>query len=285
MLDIPFHLSPFPPLTPPSLQPLPLPIPVEGPHPSLWTLGVVAGPGDAEREVWLAAPPGWDPVAGSPLPVLYLLDGQNLFDPERAYAGHWGVLETLAELGGADPMLVVGVPNLGPDRLREYSPFDDATRGPGEGLAFLRWLTGTLKPVVDAAVRTRPERRHTGIGGSSMGGLFALYAVLGGAATFGSAVVMSPALWYADRAVFRWVRRQAGPAGRIVLDVGLHEGDEAVDDARAMRDLLLERGWTPGGTLHYAEDAEGAHDEASWGRRLRERWGRIVGMLAPPRDQ
>jgi hypothetical protein len=91
---------------------------------------------------------------------------------------------------------------------------------------------------------------------------------------------MSPALWYADGAVFRWLRRQPGPVGQIHLDVGLLEGEDTVFDARRMHDLLLDRGWTLGTSLHYDEDATGDHDEASWARRLRERWVRIVGMLA-----
>ncbi len=272
------------PLTLPTipLSPLPLPIPLEGPLPSLWSLGAITGPGDAVREVQLAAPPGWDPVTGPALPVLYLQDGQNLFDPATSFAGHWGVLETLAELGGAHPMLVVGVPNLGVGRLKEYSPFDDAIRGIGEGVGYLKWLSTVVKPLVDAHCATLPGRAHTAVGGSSMGGLFAIYAVLGGAATFGAAVVMSPALWYADGAVFRWLRRQPGPVGEVYLDVGLLEGEDTVFDARRMHDLLLDRGWTLGTSLHYLEDAEGDHDEATWARRLRAQWVRIVGMISPP---
>ena len=112
-----------------------------------------------------------------------------------------------------------------------------------------------------------------------MGGLFALYAVLAGAATFGAAWALSPALWYADAAIFRWLRRQPAPVGRIHLDVGLLEGDEEVFDVRRMRDLLLDRGWTQGGTLRYLEDPEGEHDEASWGRRAEAEWPRLLAML------
>ena len=182
-------------------------------------------------------------------------------------------------------MLVLGVPNLGVGRLKEYAPFDDAIRGIGEGEGYLKWLSTVVKPLVDARCTTLPGRAHTGVGGSSMGGLFAIYALLGGAATFGAAVVMSPALWYADGAVFRWLRRQPGPVGQLYLDVGELEGDDTVFDARRMHDLLLDRGWTLGSSLHYLEDAEGDHDEASWARRLRAQWARIVGMLSPPPDR
>jgi predicted alpha/beta superfamily hydrolase len=112
-----------------------------------------------------------------------------------------------------------------------------------------------------------------------MGGLFALYALLAGAATFGAAWALSPALWYADAAIYRWLRKQPGPYGRIYLDVGVLEGEDELFDVRRMRDLLLDRGWTQGGSLRYREDPEGGHNEASWGRRLDEEWPRLVAML------
>lgn len=248
----------------------------------LHTLPAVRGPGDAVRDILVATPPGYEAHPGRRYPVTYLQDGQNLFDPDTSFAGHWSLLETLDNCGVTNPVIIVGIPNLGPDRLREYSPFDDAVRGVGEGVGYLRWLVDTVKPLVDTGFRTKPARKHTAVGGSSMGGLFALYALMAGAATFGSAWVISPALWYADDAIFRWLRRQPGPVGEIYLDVGLLEGDDTVFDARRMRDLLLDRGWTLGGSLRYVEDPEGDHDEASWGRRLRTEWPRLIGALISP---
>jgi predicted alpha/beta superfamily hydrolase len=245
----------------------------------LHTIPSLIGPGDAVRDILVATPPGYDAQPGQRFPVVYLQDGQNLFDPDTSFAGDWSLLETLDACGVTRPAIIVGIPNLGPDRLREYSPFDDAVRGIGEGVGYLRWLVETVKPTIDVAFRTRPERAYTTVGGSSMGGLFALYAVLAGAATFGMAWVMSPALWYADGAIFRWLARQPGPVGRIYLDVGLLEGEDTVFDARRMRDLLLDRGWTLGGSLRYVEDPDGDHDEASWGRRLRQSWPQLVAAI------
>ncbi|MGD9524548.1 MAG: alpha/beta hydrolase [Gemmatimonadales bacterium] len=260
--------------------PLPLPVPVAGDDPpALWELPEVAGPGDAVRDILVATPPGYATSPDRRYPVIYLQDGQNLFDPATSYAGHWGLLETLAARGAEEPVILVGIPNLGRGRLREYSPFDDAIRGPGAAVGYLRWLAQMVKPMVDGAFRTLPDRAHTGVGGSSMGGLFALYAVVGAAATFGAAWVMSPALWYADGAIVRWLRRQPGPTGNIWLDIGLEEGDEALLDAREMRDLLVARGWNLGGQLRYLEDPDGDHDEASWGRRVREHWTVMAGMV------
>lgn len=226
----------------------------------------------------MALPPGYR-RSRKRYPVVYLQDGQNLFDPATAFAGDWSLLEALGTRGTTQPVILVGLPNLGPGRLKEYSPFDDPVRGIGEGVDYLAWLVGTVKPLVDRTFRTRPGRVHTAVAGSSMGGLFATYALVAGAATFGAAWAMSPAYWYADGRVFSWLRRQPAPVGRIWLDVGLLEGDEAVLDARRMRDLLLDRGWTLGGTLRYLEDPDGDHDEASWGRRVRKHWRELVGMI------
>lgn len=244
----------------------------------LHTLPAVGGPGDAVRDILVATPPGYTATTRR-YPVIYLQDGQNLFDPATSYAGEWGLLDTLRRRGRRHPAILVGIPNLGHDRLREYSPFDDPVRGVGEGVGYLQWITTVLKPRIDATFRTLPARVHTAVGGSSMGGLFALYALLAGAATFGAAWALSPALWYADGAIFRWLRRQPAPCGRIHLDIGLLEGDEEVFDVRRMRDLLLDRGWTQGGTLRYLEDPDGHHDEASWGRRVDAEWPRLLAML------
>lgn len=246
----------------------------------LHTLHDLAGPDDAVRNILVATPPDYLTNPERRYPVVYLQDGQNLFDPRTSFAGDWHLLETLGTCGVSDPVILVGIPNLGPERLKEYSPFDDPVRGIGEGVGYLGWLTGTVKPLIDATFRTLPRREHTAVGGSSMGGLFALYALLGARQVFGSAWVMSPAFWYADSAILRWLSRQDTPTGRIWLDVGLDEGDEEVFDVRRMRDLLLTLGWTLGEDLFYLEDPGGDHDEASWGRRVEQNWGVLAAMLA-----
>lgn len=264
----------------PTAMPVELPVPIRGRRkPMLWKFPEVSGPGSAARDILVATPPGYQPDSPERLPVVYLQDGQNLFDPATSFAGHWKLLETMARRGGRYPAIVVGIPNRGPGRLKEYSPFDDAVRGVGEGLGYLTWLTGVVKPLVDAAFNTRPERESTAVGGSSMGGLFSLFALLAARETFGAAWVMSPALWYADGAIFRWLRRQPAPVGRIWLDVGLREGSEERFDVRRMRNLLIARGWRLGRDLQYLEDRRGDHNEASWARRVNRNWRTLVGMM------
>lgn len=264
------------------ITPTLLPLPVElddGTAPTLWQFADVKGPGTAVRDVLVALPPGYA-EATQRYPVVYLQDGQNCFDPATSFAGHWGLLETLATHGGRRPAILVAIPNLGIERLQEYSPFDDIIRGPGEGAAYLNFLAHTVKPLVDASFRTKPGRESTAIAGSSMGGLIALYGVIAGAATFGVAWVLSPALWYADDAIVGWLAEQPAPVGRIWLDAGELEGVDEIADVRRTRDLLVRRGWQLDDTLRYLEDPEGDHDEGSWARRVRAHWNTLVGMLA-----
>lgn len=262
--------------------PLPYPLPVDlpdGPAPALWRFADVAGPGTAVRDVLVAVPPAYE-ESGVAYPVVYFQDGQNCFDPKTSYAGHWQLLETLAAEGVRRPAILVGIPNLGIERLHEYSPFDDIIRGAGEGEAYINFVAHTVKPLIDAHFRTLPERAHTGIAGASMGGLISLYALVADAATFGAAWVMSPALWYADSAIFAWLAEQPAPVGRIWLDIGVLEGEDAVRDAQKMRDRLISRGWRLNDSLRYLEDPKGDHDEAAWGRRVHDHWSTMVGMLA-----
>lgn len=268
----------------PQLEPIPLPVDLDDAAslPALWRLASVLGPGDAARDIFVATPAGHGDVPGRRHPVVYFQDGQNLFDPARSFAGHWSLLETLALQTGAFSPVIVGVPNLGPDRLREYSPFDDVIHGEGDGDEYLAFLRGVVKPLIDANFQTRPERQFTTIAGSSMGGLFSIYALIAGAGTFGSAWVLSPALWYADGAIYDWLAHQPGPVGRLWLDVGVAEGIDEVHDVQRMRDLLVSRGWQEGNQLRYLEDPLGDHDEASWGRRIRENWDTLARVASLP---
>jgi len=263
----------------PTLLPLPVTLDDDFDAPTLWQFADVPGPGKATRNIHVALPAGYEPSARRRYPVVYLQDGQNLFDPATAYADHWGMLETLAARGAKRVPIVVGIPNLGIDRLREYSPFDDIIHGEGGGAAYLAFVRYTVKPLVDRAFRTRTSRASTTIAGSSMGGLLAMYGLVAGASTFGSAWVMSPALWYADGAIYDWLERQPTPVGRLWLDVGLGEGIDAVHDVRRMRDMLVARGWRLDDTLHYREDPDGDHDEGSWRRRIQENFRALMGLM------
>ena len=168
--------------------------------------------GRRTRRVWLYQPPDYDQQPARRYPVLYVQDGQNAFDQVTSFSGEWGIDETLDALHQADPArgncLVVAVDNGGPLRLDEYSPWPNArVRRGGQGDQYVDFLTDTLKPYIDQHFRTRPEAACTGVLGSSMGGLIALYAGLRRPDVFGRVGVFSPALWFARAELLAFVAR------------------------------------------------------------------------------
>jgi predicted alpha/beta superfamily hydrolase len=215
-------------------------------------------------------------------PVLYMHDGQNLFDRALSFGEEWEVDQTLEE-ASSDGLeaIVVGVPNQGKERLNEYSPWHDRRhRQGGRGDAYLDFLVHTLKPIVDRDFRTRPARESTGVAGSSMGGLISLYAFFRHPEVFGFPGVMSPALWFAGGAVFPYVKEQPFVPGRIYLDAGTSEGHELLRDVRRLKALLEEKGYRLGRDLMFVVEMGGAHNERAWARRLRRELHFLLGVPA-----
>jgi predicted alpha/beta superfamily hydrolase len=212
-------------------------------------------------------------------PVMYMHDGQNLFDPATSFAGEWAVDQTL-EAGSDDGLeaIIVAIPNMGPERTNEYSPFLDEKAGGGKGELYLRFLTETVKPLIDADFRTLPDRAHTGIAGSSMGGLISLYAFFRYRHIFGFAGVMSAALWFANRAVLDWVERQPFAGGRIYIDVGMREGQGTLDNVMKLRDVLEAKGYRNLHDLLCVVDTAGDHSERAWGRRVHRKMRFLLGL-------
>jgi predicted alpha/beta superfamily hydrolase len=222
-----------------------------------------------ERDLLVALPPGYEGDEAR-FPVIYLHDGQNLFDPATSFAGSWELPDQLPGLAASGTRaIVVGIPNRGRRRRYDYSPFRDRRHGGGGGDRYLDFVTQSVKPRIDAWFRTSPARADTVIGGSSLGGLISLYALYRYPGVFGAAAVQSPSLWFARRAIFRFLADQGGgPRGRIHLDVGLGEGERTVREVRELRQLLLDAGYLPGRDLSYAEELGAGHEEAAWGRRF-----------------
>ena len=221
------------------------------------------------RDVLVALPPSYDAGRGA-YPVVYMQDGQNLFDPATSFAGDWKLRNTLTEhaQGGVEA-IVIGIPNMGDERKDEYGPFPDARHGGGRGDAYIRFLVHTLKPLVDRSFRTRRDAAGTAIAGSSLGGLVSLYGFLAHPETFGAVAALSPSIWFGRGAILRWTRGRRVAGGRVYLDVGAREPARTIRDARRMRDLLLAKGYVRGSTLAYVEDPDGGHEEAAWARRFR----------------
>ena len=222
------------------------------------------------RDLHVYLPPGYEQAA-TRYPVVYLQDGQNLFDPRLSFAGAWGAdvaADAAARLGYE--AILVGVSNVGYARVDEYSPFVDRRVGGGQGERYLAFLIRTVKMRIDREFRTHTGREHTVIGGASMGGLIALYAYFRHPEVFGRAAVQSPALWFANGAVLDYIAAVPSIPGRIFLDVGRREGKETLRNARQLRDALLSKGFSKRETLHWVEDRAGAHHEYAWGRRLKK---------------
>jgi predicted alpha/beta superfamily hydrolase len=230
-----------------------------------------------DRHIRVYLPPGYDSNPDDRqrrYPVLYLHDGQNLFDPEAAFkkGEHWRVGETASRLIEArtiPPMIIVGIDNTGPRRLQEYTPTHDRKRGGGDADRYGRLLIEELKPFIDAQYRTLTDAASTGLGGSSLGGLVSLYLGLRYPQVFSRLAVMSPSVWWDRRAVLRYVREaRPKPPLRIWVDIGTREGRHHVENAQLLRAGLLKNGWIDGDDLHYEEIPGGTHTEAAWAERL-----------------
>ena len=235
---------------------------------------------DNRRDILIYLPASYYKT-DNPFPVIYMHDGQNLFDPMTSFAGEWGVDSALARAPRKGRRaIIVGIPNAGIDRIREYSPFEDSRSGGGDGEAYLAFLNDTVKPLIDARFRTDPSTAATGIVGSSLGGLISLYAFFRHPGRYGFAGALSPALWFAGGAIFRTVESAGYVRGRVYLDVGTREGQGTLANAREMRDQLLSNRYKRGRDLMWVEDKGGMHNEAAWGRRLR---GALPFLLDPGR--
>jgi predicted alpha/beta superfamily hydrolase len=224
-----------------------------------------------QREIYVYLPPSYD-TGEQHYPVLYMHDGQNLFDQATAFSGEWQVDETMeaAAREGLEA-IVVGIPNMGGERCDEYSPFvDPKVAGGGCAKPYMQFIVKTLKSLIDRDFRTLPDRAHTGMVGSSMGGLVSVYGLFRHPETFGFIGAMSPSLWIAERSMLEYVGRASGVMGRIYLDIGTGEGKSHVENIRHLRDLLLSQGYVVGRDLMYVEDEGAGHTEAAWARRFRQ---------------
>ncbi len=229
---------------------------------------------DRTRRVWLYLPPGYATSARH-YPVLYMHDGQNVFDARTSFAGEWGVDETLDSLhalgGGATDAIVVAVDNGGQKRFDEYSPWLNQKYGGGQGDAYVDFLAQTLKPYVDAHYRTLADRVHTGVAGSSMGGLISLYAALKYPDLFGRVGVFSPAFWVAPEIYAIARRTHPHPGTRIYIVTGGQEGDTPdvyVHDHERMVDTLRVAGFAIGRDVRAAVRPDGKHAEWFWRREF-----------------
>ncbi|MEO8216825.1 MAG: alpha/beta hydrolase-fold protein [Acidobacteriota bacterium] len=228
----------------------------------------------AQRDVLIYLPPSYEEEPERRFPVLYLHDGQNVFDGATSFTpgDEWQVDESaqrMIEAGEIEPLIAVAIYNTGPERIAEYTPSRDIRyRGSGKGDRYGRFLVEELKPFVDKHYRTASGAGDTALCGSSLGGLITMYLGLKYPQTFGKLAVLSPAAWWNRRMIVRFVNKQPKTQTRIWLDIGTAEGENALRNARLLKNALVKRGWTEGEDLTYLE-AEGAgHTESAWAYRM-----------------
>jgi enterochelin esterase-like enzyme len=227
----------------------------------------------SERDVIVYVPGGYDWNPQRRFPVLYLQDGQNIFDPATSFAGvAWRVGETTDRLiaeGKIQPLVIVAIYNTGRQRLREYTPSRAKKLGGGGANRYGQMLVKEIKPFIESKYRILVGAHNTGLGGSSLGGLLTMYLGLRYPEVFGKLAVLSPAIWWNQRWIVDYAaRRRLKFRPRIWLDIGTQEGLRIVDDARRLRDVLVQKGWQEGGDLHYEEIQGGQHNEAAWAQRV-----------------
>lgn len=228
------------------------------------------------RDVIVYLPPGYDDDPDRAYPVLYMQDGQNLFDSENVFVKGrtWrmaGSADAAILSGQVEPLIIVGIANAGERRLAEYTPTRDWRMGGGEAGKYGRMLVEELLPYIASEYRVKFGGVHTGLGGSSLGALAALYLGLHHAESFGKLAVLSPSVWWNHRVILSLVgeaapRLRARP--RIWLDIGDAEGARAVADAELLERRLRANGWRPGIDLRYQQIPGAMHDEAAWAERV-----------------
>ena len=227
--------------------------------------------GVASRRIWVYLPPGYRETERR-YPVIYMHDGQNLFDPDTSYCGEWYVgrsINALVKGGKHAGAIVIGIDNGGPTRPSEYSPWSGIDVDNPRGEDYVRFITDYLKPFIDINLRTLPDRANTAVAGSSAGGIISFYAALRRPEIFGLAGIFSPSFWYSWENVENYIRQSDLRAGmKIYLDIGTKEEDRPdayLNAAKAASKLFKKK---QGVNLKFVIDEGAPHHEDAWRRRF-----------------
>ena len=220
---------------------------------------------DRNRKIWLYLPPDYF-TSTKNYPVLYMKDGQNLFDNLTSFSGEWQVDETLNTLfeQGDYGAIVVGIDNGGAQRLNEYSPWVNAQYGGGQGDEYMAFIAETLKPYIDENFRTRPEPAMNALIGSSMGALIATYGAAEYSALFGKIGSFSPAYWFALSDLTTYLSTAPSLSSqRIYFVAGENESSSMVPNITSIRTTMQNNGLSTFNTFTKI-DSYGTHSESYW---------------------
>ncbi|MEO5564770.1 MAG: alpha/beta hydrolase-fold protein [Chitinophagaceae bacterium] len=178
------------------------------------------------RRIWVYLPDGYEKTEKK-YPVLYLQDGQNIFDDATSYSGEWGVDDYLDSISFGQ-CIVVAIDHGGEKRMNEYNPYDNKRFGKGEGKKYIEFLAKTLKPFIDKKYRTVKDREHTFIAGSSMGGLISMYAVLTCPKVFGGAGIFSPSFWITGSKIYDDIKKKGKKVNSSIYFYAGKQEDESM---------------------------------------------------------
>jgi predicted alpha/beta superfamily hydrolase len=227
-----------------------------------------------QRDLVVYLPPGYEEQPEQRFPVLYLHDGQNLFDGATSFIPgmDWHVGQTAdrcIQEKTIQPLIIVGIYNAGKARVQEYTPTQVPRLGGGRADRFAKFLLDEVMPFTQGEYRLKFGPAFTGMGGSSLGGLVSLYLGLKLPHVFGKLAALSPSVWWNQRVIARFVEAaQVQPRPRIWLDIGTREGPRTLQDVEQFRDVLLRKGWRLDVDLHYERVQGGEHNEAAWAERV-----------------
>lgn len=230
------------------------------------------------RQLWVYLPPQYA-TSSERYDVVYMHDGQNVFDTKTSYAGEWGVDETLNTLAseGRKVPIVVAIEHGGDARMQELSPWTNPDYGEAQGEAYLNFIIDKVKPRIDAIYRTRPGAMSTTMMGSSMGGLMTHYALVSRPDIFSKAAVFSPSFWYSDNAFHTSENTPLPETHKLYMVVGQEEEDKMVNGMHAMAALHLAQQHPDANILSRVIVGQ-SHNEAFWRSQVAEalRWLSVV---------
>ncbi|HZV70328.1 MAG TPA: alpha/beta hydrolase-fold protein [Saprospiraceae bacterium] len=231
------------------------------------------------RRIWVYLPVDYQ-TSSNRYPVLYMQDGQNLFDAYYSFAGEWKIDESMNELfdNGDYGAIVVGIDNGGANRIDEYSPWVNPGYGGGHGEAYSSFIVNTLKPHIDSLFRTLPGREYTGIGGSSLGANISMFAAVEYQDVFSKVGIFSPAFWFSDSIYQHITQTGIHQELKIYFIAGTNESSTVISDMQAVYDTLAFAGENEA-NMQFIASPDGTHSEWFWAREYPAAYDWLFGDL------
>lgn len=223
------------------------------------------------RKIWIYLPENYN-NSTKKYPVIYMHDGQNLFDNATSFSGEWGVDETMNDLAKNQntEAIIIGIDNGGDARLDEYSPWqNNKYKKGGKGDLYLDFIVKTLKPYIDKNYRTLSQSQNTAVIGSSMGGLISFYAGIKYPKTFGKVGIFSPAFWFASKDLNFYLNQNKNhlEKSKFYFVAGQHEDETLPQEIEKIHQNLLKKN-VKDNNIKIKIDEDGKHTESYWQREF-----------------